>query len=218
MNRVRALVQRRLLVMWAEPSRGLGLVEVLIALSLTVALSAMLFSSVMGTAKVVEKGKDQANLTEEARLMLDRMSRELRQARAITSVANPAGLGYQPTVDTSITFEVDFNGNGTIEPSGPDPEVLTYRYDATAQRVLLLAAGQTVPILAGNVAQFELSFSGGGRPWNDLDADPTAGGNGNGLLDTELGLIDTVGIRLVMSNGGSRQAYQTTVDLRNLTR
>lgn len=197
---------------------GLSLVEVLVALLLTTLLSTMLFSSVTGTAKVVDKGKQQADLTEEARLMLGRMSRELRQARAVTAVTNPTGPGFSPTSDTAVTFEVDFNGNGTIDPSAADPEVLTYRYDAANRRVLLLAAGQSVPILAGNVQRFELGFSGAGRTWDAIDADPTAGGNGNGLLDVELGKIDTVTVRVVMSAGGSQQSFQTTVDLRNLTR
>jgi hypothetical protein len=61
---------------------------------------------------------------------------------------------YDATANTAITFEVDFNGNGVIEPNAGDPEVITYSYNRASSRLLLQAGGQTLPVLASNVTSF----------------------------------------------------------------
>jgi prepilin-type N-terminal cleavage/methylation domain-containing protein len=211
---------------------GFTLVELLVGIVLFGVISTMLFMSVMTAAGSVRNSRDYNDLNEEARVMLNRMSREIREAKAIVAVTSPGTkTGFDP-VNTaqSFTFDVDFNRNGTIEPDALDPEELTYRYDPTAHRVLLQAAGLTYPILADNVSSFRLDYTSrlyaydgadgsvkdGQVNWWELDADTTgAVGNHNGALDQELTSVDSVTITFTVLKGIRQQTYRTQIDLRN---
>lgn len=224
--------------------RGFTLTELLVASFLFLLLSSALLSTVLSGSRTARSTREFNDLNEEARLLLNRMSRELREAKAISAVQNPGGAvnaggtalypSYytsNATADTSVTFDVDFNGNDTIEASAADPETLTYRYDRANRRVLLLAAGQNLPVLAAEVEGFTMRFTSrvheadgavdgvkdGVVNWEELDADTvTAKGNKNGVLDgEELARIDSITIELTVLRGTRQQKYRTQVDLRN---
>jgi prepilin-type N-terminal cleavage/methylation domain-containing protein len=239
MSRLRAALDRA-----RKAEQGFTLVELLVASVLFLILSTMLFTTVVSGATQARSGRQYNDLNEEARLLLNRMSRELREAKEIVDVSNPGGAvsssgtalyptyyAASTTADTSLTFDVDFNGDGTIEPSASDPEELTYQYDRANKRVLLLADGQTLPVLAGNVESFAYRFTSrlyqsdgsvdatrdGVVNWEELDADAVvAKGNGNHLLDApELTYIDSITIEVTVLKGSRQQTYRTQVDLRN---
>jgi len=137
---------------------GFTLIELLVGMSLFAIVSTIAFGAVTAAARMSDGTATTNDLNEEARNVLNRMSRELREATRITAVSNPGGAGFSAAADSSVTLEVDFNGNGTIEPSAADPEVLTYTYDRSERQLLLQAAGSTVPVLAGDVEGFKLRF------------------------------------------------------------
>ena len=214
---------------------GFTLVEMLIAMLMFGVLMAIVGTAVVTAAKSSSSNRQYNDLNAEARTALNRMTRELRQAQAIVAVTNPYGssaTAYNATQPTSLTFDVDFNGNGVIEPDIADPEELTYTYTPATQRLTLTAAGQSTPVLAANVTGFRLSFfsrvyrlgaynldtnSDGIISWEELDADASGKyGNGNHQLDpSELRYIDSVTIDLTVLKGSHQQYYQTQVDLRN---
>ena len=222
---------------------GFTLIELLVTMILVGLVGTMVFTSVIATQRAAESSRQVNDLNEEARLVLNRMSRELREAKRITAVTNPMGPGYSATDDTSITLQVDFNGNGTIEPTAADPEELTYFYDVSAQQLQLQAAGEALPVLAANVSGFQVNFtsrkhvfdgtttaSGGvcgavvpaARDgivnWQEVDGNPALlYGNCNGALDAELSVVDSVYINLRVLYGSKQQQYQTQIDLRNAT-
>ena len=215
---------------WRERVHGDGgftIIEMAVAMVLLGILSSVLSVTVTGSRETAETVRQVNNLNEEARLAVNRIARELRQAREITAVGNP-----DPT--RSVTFGVDFNGNGTIDSSTVDPERLTYAWDGS--RILLSAAdttGTTVtqPILSGEVSQFRLDYRSslyqydcngdGVTTWQELDATacgPVGNtvGNGNGALDAaELTHIDSVVLEFSVLDGSRKQDYRTQIDLRN---
>lgn len=209
---------------------GFTIIEMVVAMLILGILASVLSTTMLGSRETAETVRQVNNLNEEARLALNRIARELRQAREISAV------GADPS--KSVTFGVDFNGNGTIDSSTADPERLTYTYDATAKRILLSAAdtsGTTItqPILSGEVNAFSLNYrssryewdcNGDGiTTWQELDAGcPLAtpavapAGNGNGVLDAaELPFIDSVVLDFRVLDGSRRQDYRTQIDLRN---
>lgn len=220
---------------------GFTLIELLVAMSLFAGLSATLLTAVLATSSAARSNRTYNDLNEEARLVLNRMSRELREAARITEVVNPQGPGFNATNDSSVTFEVDFNGNGVIEPLATDPERLTYVYSYSERQLKLSAGGVTVPVLAANVEQFSLTYRSrlsdrrlpldglnacdtpspsrdGLLNWIELDRAQSAGfGNCNGLLDVELPYIDSVQIDVTVLKQPRAQRYRTQVDLRNVT-
>lgn len=206
--------------------RGFTMVEAIIAMTIFGVLSAAMFSTVLSSQSSVKSTRRSNNLNEEARVALNRLSRELRQARAISYVdpADPSRL---------LEFEVDFNGNGTIEPNAVDAEKLRYSYDGATDQILLTTAtpsGSTVtlPILASDVTAFALDYRSrdyrydrngdGVTTWLELDPTPANGGIGDGsgtLTEPELRYVDSVLISFTVLKDRQAQVYRTQVDLRN---
>lgn len=225
---------------------GFTLVELLVGVVLFGLLSTVLLATVVSTSNGLTSTKNTVGINEEARLTYNRMTREIREARQLDAVgfttcgpaapvACPAGVTGK--VPTSLTFEVDFNGNGVIDSSATDPEILTYCWDYANKRVLLTPHLPTtsdcsdpdaLPVLTTDVESFYLDFrsslwqydaNGDGiTTWQELDSAPlTAGvGNQNGNLDSiELRNIDSVVINLTVFKGARRQVYRSQVNLRN---
>ena len=206
--------------------RGFTLIEALAAMMIFGVLSAAMFSTVMSSQSSVKSTRRSNNLNEEARVALNRLSRELRQARAVSYVdpADPSRL---------LEFEVDFNGNGTIEPNAVDAERLRYTYDAATDQILLTTATPTgtdvtLPILASDVTAFSLDYrsrdyrydrNGDGiTTWQELDPTPANGGVGDGsgtLTASELRYVDSVVISFTVLKDRQAQVYRTQIDLRN---
>ena len=175
---------------------GFTLVEVLVGLILMAILGTFFLSVVFGAnnsakARVTDDTTGAVDLNEEARLALNRMARELRQATVISAVRNPDGPSYSSTAITSVTFSADFTGDGCIDGVAPagttglvcgayqatNPEVLTYCWDpSTSVRQLYLIPGTlsgntcqvtgAQPILAGQVTSLKFSYRSNQYLWD----------------------------------------------------
>jgi prepilin-type N-terminal cleavage/methylation domain-containing protein len=164
---------------------GFTLVEMLVSMIVLSALGSVFLTTVLGAQKSAQTTSSEQDLNEEARLAVNRMARELRQADVITQVRNPDGAAYDSTAITTVTFNADFDGDGCIngvvpspapspvptcnDASPADPETLTYCWDprATVRQLYLIPGAlssdgdcQTdgLPILAGQVSSFKLSY------------------------------------------------------------
>lgn len=173
---------------------GFTLVELLVGITIFGVLGTMVMSAALTTGRVSDTNTTTNDLNAEARNVLNRMTRELREAERIVDVENPVGPGYDSNADTSLTVNVDFDGDGTIEPDAADPEVLTYRYQHGPKRLILEAGTSSVPVLAANVEQFKLSYwsrigTTGRLALDGLPNAPTTGCAGltaSGTKDNEL--------------------------------
>jgi prepilin-type N-terminal cleavage/methylation domain-containing protein len=175
---------------------GFTLVEMLVAMVILGALGSVFLTTVFGAETSAKGTSSEQDLNEEARLALNRMARELRQADALTSVLNPDGTAYDSSAITAVTFTADFNGDGCIDGvaltdgavctaySASNPETLTYCWDPSASvRQLYLIPGSlsgsschvdgALPILAGQVTSFKLSYRS-----NEYLYDVTGGDDG----------------------------------------
>ena len=164
---------------------GLTLVELLVVMMLMGIFGTIFMTTMLGANRSARATAAQHDLNEEARLALNRMARELRQATSLTSVLNPDGPSYDTAAITAVTFTADFDGDGCIDGVAPtplpspaptcqpyaasNPETLTYCWDpSTSVRQLYLIPGAlsshscqvsgALPILAGQVTSFKLSY------------------------------------------------------------
>lgn len=204
---------------------GMTLIEVLVAMGLFGVLGSLLLGLALSTSRTTTDTRTLANVNEESRLAMERMTRELRQANAITAAQLP------PSATTALTFWTDFNGNGSQDLGAADPEVLTYRWNPATSRLTLTAndasgTAVTRPVLAANVSSFTLDLrsskwqydtnADGATTWQELDASGPPVGNANALPDgPELNNIDLVVITMTVLDGAHAQTYTTKVDLRN---
>ncbi|MCL8027635.1 PilW family protein [Nocardioides bruguierae] len=206
---------------------GYTLVELLVAIGLLGVVSTLLLGLALSTAEVTDEIQSTADVTQESRLAVERLSRELRQTAAVDKV-ELTSLG---DATTSLTVWTDFDGDGLRDTGISDPEVLTYRWDPTAGRLTLTAndadgAAITRPVLAEVVSRFDLRLlssafepdaDGDGRTtWQELDAYPALGGNGNGRPDgAELAHLDLVEVSMTVRDGDVSRDFTLRVDLRN---
>jgi prepilin-type N-terminal cleavage/methylation domain-containing protein len=217
-----------------SPDRGFSVVEVLVAMGLFSLLSTLLLGLALSTSQVTKDVQTLTNVNEESRLAMERLTRELRQASAITAVHLPETADTTDT--TALTFWIDFNGDGAQDLNAADPEVLTYRWNPVTARLTLTAndatgTAVTRPVLAASVSgftlglrsskwQYDVSISGqppdGITSWQELDAAGPPVGNNNGALDSqELDSINLVALTMTVLDGERAQTYSTQVDLRN---
>ncbi|MDP3894873.1 type II secretion system protein J [Nocardioides sp.] len=207
---------------------GMTMIEVLVAMGLFTVVGSLLLGFALSTADITDDIQASGDLTGEARIAMERMARELRQARAIDAVQ----FHSETVTTTAITFWTDFDGDGVRDLGAVDPEVLTYRWEPGTAQLTLTAddvdgTAITRPILAGNVQSFDLqlrsslwqydtSADGVATTWTELDAAGAPVGNVNARPDgPELGLIDLVAVRLVVADGEASQTFSFQTDLRN---
>jgi prepilin-type N-terminal cleavage/methylation domain-containing protein len=177
---------------------GFTLIEMLFAMVLFGILTTVVLALALSTQRTTVTTERQVSLNEEARVAIERISRELRQASAVTAVDTDGASVI------GLTFEADFNGDGVIESAGTGPEVLTYRWDHDAGLLTITADDAdghsiTRPVLAAKVTDFDLGLFGG--------TDPVA--------TTDLPDVNRVTVSLTVEDGGTRD-YATDVYLRNV--
>lgn len=208
---------------------GFTLIELLVVILLFAILSSLLITVVLSSATTLKTVRETSDLNEESRLVMNRVSREIREAQSIILATNPDGSNFNPNADVSITFQIDFNGNNVIEPNAADAEEITYFYERAGRRLLLKTPATSLPILASNVEAFKLSYESGlfecdtntdgTVTWEEMDAAPSPcranGGVSDGALNTELTSVDTIIVELTVLTGPRKQDYRTRVFLRN---
>lgn len=205
---------------------GFTLVEVLVSMGLFGLLTTLLLGLALSTNAVTEDTRDRTGVAEEARTAMERFSRELRQASSVDRVVLPASPGSGPT---AVTFWTDFDGDGHRSSSATDPEVLTYCWNPTTDRLTLTdhsGCDDAQPVLAAEVTGFvvdlessEWAYDANGdgiTTWLELDARGAPVGNANTVADApELAHVDLVGVTMTVEDGAGSQTYHTRIDLRN---
>ncbi|HEX7106319.1 MAG TPA: prepilin-type N-terminal cleavage/methylation domain-containing protein [Acidothermaceae bacterium] len=152
---------------------GFTLVELLVASVVGIIVGGVVLSTILVAQRSTNSTTAWANLNGEARVLLNRLAGDLRQATpltstsagvttdipAITNVQNPQPYGTAGAL-TSITFDADFSGDdcvkgvlsdkggtpgGCTDPSVDpnNPEVETFCWDPAGQVVYLIPGGVT---------------------------------------------------------------------------
>jgi len=163
---------------------GFTLVEFLVSMSVMIVLITVTLSVVRVTSDAVVTTQQQQNLNEEARQAINRMARDIRQARQIVTAVNPDGTGFNSARLVAVRFQSDFDGDGCISGTSAtvtgcrpynasNPEDVTYCFEPATDQLYVIdnrAAGVVPvtstsstcsggqPLLAGNVTDFKVSY------------------------------------------------------------
>lgn len=223
---------------------GFTIIEMMVVMLLLSILVGVFYTFLFGAERAANDGRSWLELNENARLTIERVSRELREADTLISVGcfengNPCASG-----DPSINFQSDFDSSGTYSVTGtfqPDitpGEVVRYQY-SSATRQLLVSTNETVTptALADNISTFRMGFFGsdpkydtgcvplavsgcaagdGIITWQEIDQ--AAIGNKNGRPDGEYDFITSIVLDMTVSLRSQNHTYRTGIELRNAFR
>lgn len=111
--------------------RGMTLVELLVAITISVVLGGIVLSMLLAAQTSTKSTTTADDINAEARAALNRISRDLRQAvptylssvetPGVVAVQNPDGTGHVSGAVTSLTMQADFNGDGCVAGRASDP-------------------------------------------------------------------------------------------------
>jgi type II secretory pathway component PulJ len=171
---------------------GTTLAELLVSLAMLAVVLAGVVSVLHSALKTYGWGSGRVESQQSARLALERMTTEIREAGY-----DPRGAGIQPIIaaqPTLVTFQRDLNGNGIVDATRERVTFVLRPRESVLRRD---AGGGAQPIING-VRRLELSyFDRAGQPVTD----PAS--------------IALVRIHLEVGLGGSVAAMQTDVAIRN---
>jgi prepilin-type N-terminal cleavage/methylation domain-containing protein len=140
--------------------KGFTLVELLVAMTLSLTLLGAVYAVYRVQAHTVKGQEYRMEAQEYARVSLDMMVREIRNLGYFpTRVACPAPAntnGLVSATATSISFAYDADGNGDCAGTG---ENVVYSYDSNTKDISRTANGGAAQTLTiGNVTAFQLLY------------------------------------------------------------
>lgn len=177
-------------------TRGITLVEILIAVVLGAVAAAVLFATFLGGQDVFIKTRNETGNHGDARVVLGLLASEIRSAGSDAGELGLPGQGIALARGDSLHLMSDLNGDRTIGLSEP-PEDVLYVYDSTAG-FLTRDTGAGPIVLLDRIASLNLQFL-------DTDGQPIAA-EANGRVDVSL-------IRAVEIDVSIRNNDGTTQDL-----
>jgi hypothetical protein len=207
---------------------GVSLVEVLVGMGLFGVLTTILLGVSLSTSRVTEHTRLVSEVNAESQLVMERLTRELRQASAVTALHNST----DPTDPTRLQFRVDFDGEpGATEPANLAAATVQYSWDPATGALTITEGAETGTLAEGVTSftvtagstlwQYDANFDGdttwqelnnAGAPVGDADAPP--------VLDFELPYVDRVEITMAVERDIDgdpfEQTYVTKVDMRNV--
>jgi prepilin-type N-terminal cleavage/methylation domain-containing protein len=199
---------------------GFTLVELLVVIMIFGAISTSLYLAVFSGVRGGHTARNVVQVSEEARLGLNRMIRDTREAKDL--VAADAD---------SYEIGIDFNLDGDTDDEG---EQETFTFDPDSERILLTAnipdganPTTTEPLVVGvsdlagtdmfsyssNQLEFDYEPEDGIASCAEIDDPPfgVTGGNGDSACGAEeLPFITNVSYALQVSSGDSRNGVRTT--------
>ena len=148
---------------------GFTLVEMVVALGLSLVTVSAVYSLYVSELKAQSVREDRIDMQQQARVVVDVISRELLMAgydpRGVNNDADPSndflGITYDPN---RLVIKADLNGNGLISDSN---ESITFVYDSKTHTLRRNTGGGNQPF-GENIESFLVEyFDQGGNPTVD---------------------------------------------------
>lgn len=130
-----------------EQEHGFTLVETLVSIMLFSILSVGFYQVMFSGVEGGETTSDVARISEEARIGLNRLLRDTREAGGHCFSAASPTCGLVTASPTSYSIEVDYDGDGTVDYA--DNEYLRFDYNSGAGTITIAALDATGNVISG---------------------------------------------------------------------
>jgi prepilin-type N-terminal cleavage/methylation domain-containing protein len=184
--------------------RGFTLTEMMVTIVIFTVILSALYSLFDMSVKVFMYGNNKAEAMENARLGLEKMEREIRQAYAFDRGADPPDTHLLNTMNaTEIEFGNDLDGNSIIQCTSEETcEIISYSLDG--ETLMRTSGGDPQPVIE-HVDDVEFTYLKADRITETTNEPDVA------LVRIDVGIaVDPPG-----PNKVARQELTTEVDLRN---
>jgi prepilin-type N-terminal cleavage/methylation domain-containing protein len=194
-----------------KDERGFTLVELLVTMVMMLLVMSALYGIFDMGIKVYTLGNDKVNAVENARIALDRMSREIRAAYPADK-ANDGNSLFLSAEPDRVTFGNDLNGDRRVTCSDPS-EYITYSLSGTTLMRSTNCDGSGAHAVAEHIK--DLTFRYYAADGSELD--PTDPGFANEITKNRIAVVQ-ITLTAEVSHGSlgtSTQTLTTDVTLQN---
>lgn len=134
---------------------GFTLLELMVSMSIGMVILAAVTTTFMSQTKIYNAQEQTNEMQQNARGILDIITRELKMAGYKPNGGSFSGITYSTT---QLMVQADLNSDGAISTSSTANEQITFVYDSANQRITRTVGSGSAQILADNITAFNFSY------------------------------------------------------------
>ena len=134
---------------------GFTLVELMVSMSIGMVILAAVTTTFMSQTRIYNAQEQINEMQQNARGVLDIVSRELKMAGYKPSGGGFNGVTYSTT---QLMVQADLDSNGAISTGSTANEQITYAYDSANQRITRAVGSGSAQVLAEHITAFTFSY------------------------------------------------------------
>src|SRR5262244_4048349 len=138
-----------------KKTEGFTLTELMVSMAIGMVMLAAVTTTFMLQTKTYNAQQQINEMEQNARGVLDVITRELKMAGYKPNGGTFDGVTYSVS---QLMIQADLDGNGGISTSSSANEQITYAYDSTNKRITRKMGTGTVEALADNITAFTFSY------------------------------------------------------------
>jgi type IV pilus assembly protein PilW len=137
---------------------GFTLVELMVSMSIGMTIVAAVTTTFMSQTRIYNAQEQINEMQQNARGVLDIITRELKMAGYNPNGASFNGVTYNTT---ELLVQADLDSSGTISTISTANEQITYAYDIVNKRITRAVGSAGAQILANNITAFTFGYLDG---------------------------------------------------------
>jgi type IV pilus assembly protein PilW len=134
---------------------GFTLVELLVSMGIGMVILAAVTTTFMSQTRIYNAQEQINEMQQNARGVLDIISREVKMAGYKPSGGGFNGVTYSTT---QLMVEADLDLDGAISTTSTANEQITYAYDSANQRITRAVGSESAKVLAEHITAFSFSY------------------------------------------------------------
>jgi type IV pilus assembly protein PilW len=134
---------------------GFTLTELMVAMGIGMVMLAAVTTTFMSQTKIYNAQEQINEMEQNARGVLDIISREVKMAGYNPATAAVTGVTYSTS---QLQIEADLDASGAISTSAADNERIVYVFDNVNKQITRKVGSGLAQVLADNITSFDISY------------------------------------------------------------
>ena len=138
-----------------KKTEGFTLTELMVAMSIGMVMLAAVTTTFMSQTKIYNAQEQINEMEQNARGVLDIISREVKMAGYNPATGAVTGVTYSTS---QLQIEADLDASGTLSTSSSDNERIVYIFDSGNKQITRKVGSGLAQVLADNITAFDFSY------------------------------------------------------------